>query len=536
MVSTPSRILGPDGNPIRQATLDEPQTSTLTALYREFAGHPSRGLTPSRLARILDAAEQGDLIGQYELFEDMEEKDAHISSEMGKRRRALILDYDVVPPRNANAREKREASALEDYLAEINSFQDMLFDLTDSIGKGFTCLEYGGWQTVEGVRLPVSITFRPQTWFKFYRGVQQEIRLRDNSADGAPLNPFGWIVHTHKAKSGYLERSALFRVLAWPYLFKNYSVGDLAEFLEIYGIPLRLGKYPSGASEKEKGVLLRALASIGHRASGIIPEGMVIEMLDAVQGDPAAFDLMTSWCEKAVSKAVLGGTLTSQADGKSSTHALGNVHDEVRKDLRDSDARQIETTLTRDLVYPIAVLNGMAQGGLRRCPRLRLRTTETEDLTTFSTALQPLVALGMKIDRQWAQERVGIPEPDEGADLLAAPAAATPAPAGAEPVPADSAATAVAAASAQLSVSVANDPPAQMVARLDANLAPATAVWIEQIKQLVATADSLEAIRDGLDALLPDMTLDQYADAMAQALAAAALAGRYEILQEAANG
>jgi hypothetical protein len=75
-----------------------------------------------------------------------------------------------------------------------------------------------------------------------------------------------------------------------------------------------------------------------------------------------------------------------------------------------------------------------------------------------------------------------------------------------------------------------------MVARLDANLAPATAVWIEQIKQLVATADSLEAIRDGLDALLPDMTLDQYADAMAQALAAAALAGRYEILQEAANG
>nr|WP_321167236.1 DUF935 family protein [Pseudomonas aeruginosa] len=42
----------------------------------------------------------------------------------------------------------------------------------------------------------------------------------------------------------------MFRVLVWPYLFKNYSVGDLAEFLEIYGIPMRVGKYPTGATEK----------------------------------------------------------------------------------------------------------------------------------------------------------------------------------------------------------------------------------------------------------------------------------------------
>ncbi len=61
------------------------------------------------------------------------------------------------------------------------------------------------------------------------------------------LRPFGWISHTGKAKSGYLSRTGLIRVLAWPYLFKNYSVRDLAEFLEIYGLPLRVGKYPDGA-------------------------------------------------------------------------------------------------------------------------------------------------------------------------------------------------------------------------------------------------------------------------------------------------
>ena len=54
----------------------------------------------------------------------------------------------------------------------------------------------------------------------------------------------------------------MFRVLVWPYLFKNYAVGDLAEFLELYGFPLRVGHYPPGASEKDKVTLLRALAGL----------------------------------------------------------------------------------------------------------------------------------------------------------------------------------------------------------------------------------------------------------------------------------
>jgi phage gp29-like protein len=99
------------------------------------------------------------------------------------------------------------------------------------------------------------VTHRPQSWFQLHRGYRQELRLRTNTTDadgiqGEALTPFGWITHIHKAKSGYLERTALFRQLVWTYLFKNYSVGDLAEFLEIYGIPVRLGTRPTPASAR----------------------------------------------------------------------------------------------------------------------------------------------------------------------------------------------------------------------------------------------------------------------------------------------
>ena len=103
MVTT-SRILGPDGQPVRIEELREPQTAHLASLHHEVGGHPSRGLTPSKLANILDGAEQGDVVAQFELFEDMEEKDGHLFAEMGKRRRAVLgLPWDIVPPENASA-------------------------------------------------------------------------------------------------------------------------------------------------------------------------------------------------------------------------------------------------------------------------------------------------------------------------------------------------------------------------------------------------------------------------------------------------
>ncbi|BBT16237.1 Mu-like prophage FluMu protein gp29 [Metapseudomonas otitidis] len=514
-----ARLFGQDN---AEANLQEPQTAHLTSLHHEVAGHPSRGLTPSRLAAILDAAEHGDIVAQCELYEDMEEKDGHIFAEMSKRRRAVAqLDWDIVPPDNATAKEKEAAATLFKLMQGLDDFEDVLFDTTDAIGKGFSCQEFDGWQRTDGSWLPKAIIHRPQSWFQVPRGQRQEIRLR-GPVKGEPLRPLTWITHVHKAKSGYLERSALFRVLVWPYLFKNYSVGDLAEFLEIYGIPMRVGKYPTGATEKEKLTLLRALAALGHNAAGIIPIGMELEFLNAAQGDPAAFQLMMDWCERTQSKAILGGTLTSQADGKTSTNALGNVHNEVRKDLRDGDAKLVAKTLSRDLVFPIAQLNGLVDSWAR-CPRLVFDTQEAEDLAAYATALPPLVKLGFKIPRSWAQQRLAIPEPAEGEDVLAAMA---------EPVTQPVAATEPARAVATAQVK----PPATAADQLDDALRPATDQWITRIRDLVQTAESLDEIRDGLEQLLPDMNLEQYADAMAQALVAAALQGRTEILQEVARG
>lgn len=503
------------GNPIQPKTLREQQTAQLTQLQTEFATHPSSGLTPPRLAAILRAAEAGDIRAQCDLFQDMEEKDAHLLAEIGKRRRALTtVDWEVIPPREATATEQAEADWLNEVLQDLPDFEDLLFDLLDAIGKGFACIELD-WERYGSEWLPAAFNYREASWFQLDQATRTELRLRDGSMDGQALTPFGWIVHTHKAKSGYVARGGLYRVLAWPFLFKNYAVRDLAEFLEIYGLPVRLGKYPSGATSNEKSTLLNAVVSIGHNAAGIIPEGMAIEFKEAAKGTHEPFDWMVNWAEKSMSKAILGGTLTSQADGASSTHALGNVHNEVRHDLLKSDAKQVASTLRQYLLYPLLVLNKGSKRDPRRLPRFRFDLVEPEDMATYAEALPNLVEAGMQIPLSWAHEKLRIPLPGKNEAVLGAP----------KPVAPPQAATRLVALKGTSGEEQA-DPLGDLAEAMATVWQPVANMVEGPVQQLLASCTSIEEFHERLPELIPQMDASELADQIAKGLFAADLAGR----------
>jgi phage gp29-like protein len=374
------------------------------------------------------------------------------------------------------------------------------------------------WRLDQGLHLPNDIEHRPQSWFMLDRDTRAQLLLRD-TAQGTELRPFNWIIHTHRAKPGYLARSGLHRVLAWPYLFKNYSVRDLAELLEIYGLPIKVGTYPTSASEDEKTTLLRALVGIGHNAAGIIPEGMMIDFQQAAEGHDDLFKTMIDWCERTQSKAILGATLTSGTGEGTNTNALGNVHNEVRHDLRDSDASQIEGTLTRDLLYPMAAVNGRLSDP-RRCPRFVFDTEEGEDFNLYSQALPKLVDVGFQIPVKWAQEKqLKIPLPEENEPILqrATPAISQPQPLKSE-IPA---------------LLKTDSPPPdtadQYLERLQAETAKPVGNLISQIGAMLDQATSLEQFERDLLSSFGSLDPDELVAVMRMAFSAAELAGRFEV-------
>lgn len=422
-----NKIVDQYGEPIARSTLaevlSEPQTSRVATLENQYLTPMLSGLTPSRMGAIMRAADNGDLTEQHRLFADMEERDAHILCEMGKRKLAVMdLDWDIVPPRNATAAEKANAEWLKEVLQDaVDPFEDLLLALMEGVGHGFSATELE-WRQ-EGKDWLPAFHPRPQEWFRLSQ-TRRALHLQDASADGAPLAPFGWVLHTHgKAKTGYLARMGLYRALVWPFLYKAYGIGDFAEFLETYGLPIVMGKYYNGASPEERASLMRAVTALGHDARAIMPADMSIEIAKvAADGSGTPHLAMVAWAEGAQSKAILGQVLSAEAKATGMGSGVADLHAEVRHDIRNADARQIAGTVTRDLLYPLLALNRGGIDSLSRCPRLVFDTGEAEDLTAYAAALPKLVEAGMNtIPVKWVHERLRIPEP-EGDEATLGPA------------------------------------------------------------------------------------------------------------------
>lgn len=468
-------------------------------------------LDPTRLAAAFTAADQGHVMEQATLFELVEEQDPHIFAELGKRRRAVTgLGWQLQPPKDATQAELNKTAELADMLRGIPKFEDAQYDVTDAIGKGFAALEID-WKT-GSEWTPKALQWVPQRAFQFDRETAVIQLLKHGVPE--PLRAGGWVVHEHRARSGYIEQAALFRVLAWTYAYKAYNVRDMQRFLEVYGLPLRLGKYPSGISDKQRGELLKAVRSIGHDGAGVIADTMKIEFVQATKtGTVSDFLSAVEYWERKQSLAILGGTLTSQADGKTSTNALGEIHDRVRREIMLHDVRQIEPTWNSGLVQPIALINGMfAQD---RMPRFAYLTEETVDQAKMVKVLKDAAEIGMEIDLDWAHRATQIPRAGKDAQLLAtAKSAATPAEA------------ALARVAALAKAGGADDVTAAYGAQLAMLCAPREEALIQQIAAVVAEAGDFDAALEGMAALRAD---PQWAKDLAQGMAAAHLAGRADV-------
>lgn len=496
------------GRPVELGRLKEEEAGpTVTGIRQVLSGHPAQGLTPVRLARLLRAAEDGDPTAYLELAEEMEEKDLHYRSVLPTRKNQVAgLDITVEAATDA-AEDVKAADLIRDWLSR-DELRDELFDILDAVGKGYSLTE-NIWDTSGGAWLPARLEWRDPRWFQFDRIDGRTPMLLSEGGQPTPLSPYKYIYHAHKSKSGLPIRGGLARAVAWAYLFKNFDIKAWVEFAEVFGVPLRVGKYGPGASEKDKQVLLQAVRSISRDAAAIIPASMAIDFVEAkISGSVTLFEKLAGFLDKQVSKAVLGQTGTTDVGQHVGT---ANAHERVRQDIEEADARQLAATLNRDLVRPIIDLNF---GPRKLYPKIVIKRIDAEDLTALADNLKKLVPLGLKVGMSTIRDKFGLPDPSPDEELLRAPGAgqdADPAlPDPAEPLQGRQAAAsrrAVAATSLPAA-------PAQGMDAIDVAVAEELNGWQPLVDPLLA---SIRALLD--DCLAQGLTLDEFKARLPEALA-----------------
>ena len=398
--------------PLRRPDTNEIAVAQVTDKYSEY---PSNGLTPVKLAEIFKEADAGDVLRQMELFEEMEEKDPHLFSQLQTRKNAVTgLDFEIIPFSD-DPRDKEIADFIEEQINGIESLEDVETDLLDAIGKGFAVSEIM-WGYDEGHVVVREIKSRHQKRF-FWDSLDDSFKVRTKDAPEGILLPANkFIVHRYKARSGHTSRAGILRVVAWMYLFKNYDLKDWVSFAEVYGLPLRLGKYAPGASEADKVALMQALIQIGADAAGIIPDGTSIDFISTEKTSSSdLYERLARYCDEQISKAILGQTLTSDSGGGS--YAQSKTHNDVRHDLTVADCKSLASTLRRDLIRPLCIFNF---GEDKRVPHIRFDCEESEDLTQTATIIGTLVnEVGLRVPTSFIYKKFSIPEPEADEEVAA---------------------------------------------------------------------------------------------------------------------
>ncbi|MCR4537330.1 DUF935 domain-containing protein [Pseudomonas sp. 18.1.10] len=513
-----SKIVDQYGRPIQYDKLTEELAAARTTSVRQV-WHQSvaNGLTPGRLASILQAAADGSAHDYLTLAEEMEERDLHYASVLGTRKLA-ISGLDIrVEAASDDPEDVRRADQLKE-VVESPEFGELQADLTDAMGKGYAVSEIM-WDRSGKTWNPLRFEPRDQRFFQFDRDTGRELRLLDEAdpVNGIALAPCKFIVHLPRIRSGLPVRGGLARLAAVGYMCKAWTWKDWMGFADIFGMPMRVGRYGPGASKEDISTLMSAVANLGSDAAAVIPNSMNIEFTQAanVTGAGDFFKGLAEWWDKQVSKAVVGQTMSTD-DG--SSQAQATVHNEVRLDLLQADAKAESNTLNRYFVRPWCDLN-FAPG--RPYPRLIIVVPQPENTKLLIEAIKELVPLGLKVEQSVIRDKLNIPEPAEGAELLG-----TPSPGSDVPL-----------VRAENREQVARKPVAvpdivdNQVNVLEAATGPYTDDMIDRLKELLDSVSSLEEFRDRLIETYPEMNVSQMADAMADGLAAASLAGRADILR-----
>lgn len=361
--------------------------------------------------------------------------------------------------------------------------------------------------------------------------------------------------------------------LYWPSFFKRNGLKYWLLFLEKFGQPTAVGKYNANSvTPGDKNKLLQALSAIATDSGVTIPEGMVIELLEAKRSGAGDYNNLYDKMDAAIAKVILGQTASTQG----TPGRLGNdeLQGDVRLDLIKADADLVCESFNRSVVRWLIDWNfpGAAY------PQVYRKVAPPEDLAKQATRDKTIVDMGFKPKLQYIHDTYGAGWEENPAVGNAVPAQPDTTGAGLLPQGAESiqqtalngaqiksladiiaqvqakeldskrAKALIQAGFPAISDEQINrliggsvsftafadtvSPPTQMLEQTAAALESATTAWINQIRELVDNANSLEQLQTQLLAAYPDMTLDQYASALATATSASALAGRNAVTEE----
>lgn len=376
------------------------------------------------------------------IYEDLEDKDDKISSDLDSRKEAVLACSRIVTPASEKRLDKKLAEfigeTLEGYMGGGDGlrfgFENFLWEALDAVGKGVAIGENVFEAASDRIYIR-SVNFKPQFLFSFGDGPMATyatyslpqtgpLRLRPEIAlgeiaSGEPLPEQKFFVHTFRPYQGNRWGSPLLRRVFWLSWFKRAGVKQWLRYLE-RGPGTVMTRYPSGAGADEKQKALQAAQALAEEASVALPQKFEAEVLENTRHAMGSShkELVDDYCNNGIARVILGQTLTSRGSEGGGSRALGEVHERVAARKKETDAKSLMLAVNTRLVWPLTILN---HGVVDRPPIWTIQYEPGADLKLMSEVLYRLWQMNVPLATKPFYPMFQIKEPGEGDETLAAP-------------------------------------------------------------------------------------------------------------------
>lgn len=328
------------------------------------------------------------------------------SADMGRPKQLFDLYEDLlIDGVLSDAVEKRIAAITNSELAFTNlkgeKVQEMI-DLIDTLAFEdlLTCImQKKFWGRAAGeFDFSNGFGFNPIP-FKHISLETQSILLNDSDSSGISyLNDDFLLVLGNQRDRGLYIKTAPFTI------WKRGGFGDYAQWLEIFGMPQRIGKYSSYDTQSRQ-LLEEALSKAGSAPWLVIPKESDVETVNNTGNGSSgtSYNDFRKACNEEMLITVLGQTLTT-VQGDKGARSLGEVHKQVEESKNKADMRYTQRVLNA-YVKPILIKRGFPAEGNFVFPEAAEPLT-VDELVSLSTII--------KIPTSYIYDKHGIPRPKDG--------------------------------------------------------------------------------------------------------------------------
>lgn len=400
-------ILDAKGKPIMQ------EIATTRKDIDIFSGYIKRLENPDPVLRS-QAGGKG-----LKLYDEVDQ-DPHAGAVLQTRYLSVIgRDWDIIPGKSGTQRGRPSSTTREDQIADFvkETLEDCNFDqaraeLLQGVLYGFYNVEVMWRVTDKGITVRKLIGKHPR---RFSFTEERELRLLtpSNMIDGEEVPDRKIITFTY-GDSDNPYGKGLGRKLWWPVWFKKNGIKFWLVFLEKFGMPTTVGKYPPGTSKEMQDKLYEAIDAIHSETGVIIPDGMAIDLMEAARSGKVTYETICEYMDKQMSKAVLGQTGTTEG----TPGRLGNeeAQNDVRQDILEADADLLDACLNETLIKWLVDYN---YPGVTDYPKIRTHAAPKPDLKERSEIDERLATrIGLPVSKKYFYETYNVPEPDEGEEVV----------------------------------------------------------------------------------------------------------------------